>query len=152
MNGVRPAVGLLAPCEIRWISALKGYGIFASGRIPKGALLWRYSTLNTREFTVDGFRQHLAALPTDAARIRLLRTAYGCHGKMVLPLDDSVFWNHSTMPNCTGAVDAYALHDISVDEELLCNYLEFEYPQWLRDLYMRYDIDTSFLWSTSQQG
>lgn len=146
----RPAVGLLAPCEIRWISQDLGCGIFAKELIPRHTLLWRYLPENIREFTPVEFLALIDSLPSDAARIRLLRTAYGWNGKMVMPLDDSAYWNHSTNPNCAtgedGSNNTYALRDILPSEELLDNYLTFEYPQWLIDLYVRFDIDTSFLW------
>ena len=149
----RPAVGLSVPCEIRWISPGIGYGIFAQESIARHTVLWRYQPGNTREYTVAEFLAHLDSRPSDAARISLLRAAFGWKGKMILPLDDSVYWNHSTDPNCGTSTDGsdsvIALRDIHPGEELLDNYLKFEYPQWLRDIYVRLNIDTCFLWPTT---
>jgi SET domain-containing protein len=144
------AVGLLAPCEIRWISGDKGYGIFARTFIPKGALLWEYSNRSVKEFTPEEFRRHLSGLSSDPERVLLLKTAYGWGGKMILPLDDSIFWNHSSNRNCiTGGGDSggdtLALCDILAGEELLDNYLDFEHADWLLELYAAYGVDRSYI-------
>jgi hypothetical protein len=150
----RPAVGLRPPCEVRWISGDKGYGLFAKGFISQGTLLWKYSTESVREFTPQQFLRHLEGLPSHQDKIGLLRTAYGWGGKMVVPLDDSIFWNHSRNRNCiTGggrsAGDTFALCDIAAGEELLDNYLDYEHPHWLTALYAKYEIDKSFMWARS---
>jgi len=147
----RRAVGLLPPCEVRWISKDRGYGLFAKDFISQGTLLWRYSTESVREFTPREFLLYLdSGLSSHQDKIRLLRTAYGWGGKMVVPLDDSIFWNHSRERNCitgggTSAGDTFALCDIHPDEELLDNYLDYEHPPWLTMLYAKYKIDKSFL-------
>jgi SET domain-containing protein len=150
----RHAVGLLPPCEVRWISDDKGYGLFAKGFISQGTLLWKYSTESVREFTPQQFLRHLERLPSHQDKIGLLRTAYGWGGKMVLPLDDSKFWNHSRNRNCitgggTSGGDTFALCEIAAGEELLDNYLDYEHPHWLTALYAKYGIDKSFTWAAS---
>ncbi len=146
----RDAAGLLVPCEIRWISAEKGHGIFAKDFIPKGTLLWRYSNESVREFTAAEFGSYFAGLPTRCAKVNLLRTAYGWGGKMILLLDDSIFWNHSRNQNCiTGGGesgnDTHALRDILPGDELLDNYLHYEFYDWLLELYIEYGVDKSFM-------
>jgi SET domain-containing protein len=150
----RDAIGLLVPCEVGWVSEEIGYGVFAKHDIPSNCLLWKASPQNTRTFTATEFIRHIESLRSRANRVRLLHNTYGWRGLMWLPLDDSVYWNHSGTPNTMPGEletddDAYAARDIQRGEELVCNYLEFEYPHWLLDLYRRYDIDTTFIWKAT---
>src|ERR1044071_8424249 len=96
----RNAVGLLAPCEVRWVSDDIGYGLFAKRPIPEGTLLWQYSSSRVKEYSAAEFRLYMAGGATASEKVRLLKTAYGWRGKMVVPLDDSVFLNHSLRGNC----------------------------------------------------
>jgi uncharacterized protein len=146
----RRAVGLLTPCEVRWISPEKGFGIFAQAFISQGSLLWRYVTESVREFSPHQFLRHLESLPSHDDKLSLLTTAYGWGGKLVVPLDDSIFWNHSRNRNCiTGggasAGDTFALCDILPGEELLDNYLDYEQPHWLIALHAKYKVDRSYM-------
>jgi hypothetical protein len=146
----RPAVGLLVPCEVRRISQQIGYGLFAKESISQGTTLWKYTEETVKEYSCQEFQQLLLSLTSDTARVRLLRTAYGWRGKLVVPLDDSIYWNHSVASNCaTGGGrsgnDTLAARDILSGEELLDNYLNYEYPPWLLDLHARYGVDKSYL-------
>lgn len=146
----RSAVGLLAPCEVRWVSDEIGYGLFAKAHIPKGTLLWQYSRKSVKEYTWLEFQRYMASSAPVSKKVRLLKTAYGWRGKLVVPLDDSVFLNHSRSGNCfTGGGesgnDTVASRDIPRGEELLDNYLEYEYPDWLIALHAEYHIDKSYL-------
>jgi hypothetical protein len=139
------------PCEIAWVSEEKSYGVFAKQDISAKCLLWKATPQNTRTFTAPQFIEHIESLSALTERRRFLDATYGWGGLMWLPLDDSVYWNHSVTPNTMpgefeGINDAYAVRDIQKGEELMCNYRAFEYPEWLLTLYSRYDIDTAFIW------
>ena len=110
-------------------SAIHGLGLFAVDAIPKGTPVWRFEAGFDREFSPEEF----AALPTEAqAHIRWFAYVNRDTGGRVLSGDHTCFMNHSPAPNTGTSHDAVppiitvALRDISVGEELTCDYWVFD--------------------------
>jgi SET domain-containing protein len=107
-------------------SAIEGVGVFAGVPVSKGTLLWRLD----RDFDRLIHRRDLEKLDPV---FREFSDRYGYpypHDPtyLVVELDNGRFMNHSALPN-TCFVDpdsGYATRDISADDELTCNYAEFE--------------------------
>lgn len=114
-------------------SAIHGIGIFAVASIPKGTLIWVFNP----EFDLVLAPDQVELLP-EAAREQFLNYAYLSKktGRYVLCTDDARFFNHDASPNVTckipdnadsdEALVCFAARDISVGEELTCNYSEFD--------------------------
>lgn len=105
--------------ELRFISPVVGYGVFATERIPRGTFLW----------VLDAFDRILS--PADVAALHpLLRTvvdkyAYqAADGNFVFCWDFGRYMNHSCAPTSRGVGDAFevAVRDIEPGEELTCEY------------------------------
>jgi uncharacterized protein len=110
-------------------SPIHGLGCFASERIKKGQLVWRYDERLDRRIPAAD----LHALPQpaqDFLRMYAYRETY--HGQDVYTLcgDHARHMNHSEAANLlsTGPdleMDV-AVRDIEIGEELTCNYNEFD--------------------------
>jgi SET domain-containing protein len=109
---------LLVKTKIR-PSKIAGVGLFADECIPKGALVWKFSS------TVD------IAEPSESGD---LYHAYISKqtGRRITPGDDAKYINHSTTPNLDTRYESgieedinFALRDIRAGEELTIDYTTF---------------------------
>jgi SET domain-containing protein len=107
-------------------SEIEGVGVFADAPIAKGALLWRLDRSFDRLIRRDEL-ESLEPVFRDFAE----RYGYPYPEDpelLVVELDNGRFMNHAATPN-TCFIDphsGHALRDIAADEELTCNYAEFE--------------------------
>ncbi|HMP85612.1 MAG TPA: SET domain-containing protein [Candidatus Paceibacterota bacterium] len=113
-------------------SGIHGIGLFAKENIPKGKKVWEF----TIGFDLSMSKDEVDSL-SDAAKEQFLNYAYISKdtGKYILCSDDSRFFNHSNTPNVICAytsldkiekLECFAGADISFDQELTCNYREFD--------------------------
>jgi SET domain-containing protein len=107
-------------------SDIEGVGVFAAGPIAKGTLLWRLDRGFDRLIRREDLEKRDPVFRDFADR-------YGYpypHDPtlLVVELDNGRFMNHSTTPNtCFNDPDyGYSLIDIAADEEITCDYAEFE--------------------------
>jgi SET domain-containing protein len=116
---------LLVPTYVR-PSRVEGVGVFAAERIPAGTLIWR---LDERFDRLMDLRD-VAGQP-ESARQFIERYGYPYpHDPdvLVIELDNGRFMNHSDEPN-TNFLDpdaGFTRRAIAADEELFCNYAEFD--------------------------
>ena len=116
---------LLVPTYVR-PSRVEGVGVFAAEEIPAGTLIWRLDERFDRLI----HHKEIASYP-DSARQFIERYAYPYpHDPdlLVVELDNGRFMNHSDDPN-TNFLDpdsGYTRLAIGADEELFCNYSEFD--------------------------
>lgn len=112
------------------LSGIHGIGLFADEFIPKGTIIWKYSSGLDRAFT----EEELVGM--SALNREFLETyCFKYFGKYYLCVDDARFMNHSTKPNCTdvGVENikdndlgyTATLRDIEAGEELTCDYSFF---------------------------
>lgn len=112
-------------------SKINGIGLFTKNFIPKNTVIWRFK---------DGFdsilkEKEFKDLPEVAKNMILHYMFYSddLDGYVLMP-DDAKFFNHSTTPNTKTVPDdkghiepmTVASRDILADEELTCDYLEFD--------------------------
>jgi SET domain-containing protein len=123
--GAKVTVMILVPTYVA-PSEIEGVGVFAGVAIAKGTLLWRLDPSFDRLIDRRG-------LETLGPVFREFANRYGYpyphdDNFLVLELDNGRFMNHSPKPNtCFRDPDnGFALRDISADEELTCDYAEFE--------------------------
>lgn len=132
----------------------RGKGVFTLEKIAKGTCVWKFiEEVNVNIYNESELREHFGSI-SDEERDRIIDIAfadYGCKAYSVMvPLDDSQFFNHSDTHNIgkfhlcyeapkndrkevsrmPAARHSYALRDIEVGEELFENYEEYEYPSW----------------------
>ncbi|MFN3701288.1 MAG: SET domain-containing protein [Alphaproteobacteria bacterium] len=114
----------LAPSQIH------GIGVYAAEDIPEGALIWRYEKHFDRRFKPDEFLRLSEAIREYYLTYGYLSTA---DGKYYFPFDNDKFMNHSFRPNIRFDADGnfYAKVAIAKDEEMTCDYREFD-QEWLR--------------------
>jgi hypothetical protein len=116
---------LLVPTYVR-PSRVEGVGVFAAEAIPAGTMIWRLDDRFDRLI----HRRELAEQP-ESTRQFIERYAYPYwHDPdyLVVELDNGRFMNHSDQPN-TDFVNpdaGFTLRAIAADEELFCNYSEFD--------------------------
>ena len=107
-------------------SKIEGLGLFATELIPKGTLVWKF--VHGFDFTID--KEHLNKFP-EIAKSWVSRYGYynKTEGGYVICIDDARFFNHSENPNTdnTNDVGTIATRDIPKDEEITCNYSEFDF-------------------------
>jgi SET domain-containing protein len=101
-------------------------GVFAGALILKGTLLWRLDRCFDRLVRRDEL-EGLGPVFGDFAE----RYGYPYPDDpsfLVLELDNGRFMNHSAAPNTCfqDPHSGHAIRDIAPDEELTCNYAEFE--------------------------
>jgi SET domain-containing protein len=105
-------------------SRYHGIGLFANEFIPKGTITWAYDHGFDPAYTteeVDG----MPSLNKD----RFLDFSYFDYkqNKHILCSDDQRFINHSDEPNIESTPDNdRAIRDISIGEELTCDYEKYE--------------------------
>jgi SET domain-containing protein len=110
-------------------SSIHGIGLFADEFIPKGTVIWKFSSCIDLRLRPEQFE-----CLTASSRAQIQRYSYReIHsGLYVLCGDDARFLNHSANPNC---LDFYhneeqditvACRDINPGEELTCDYALFD--------------------------
>jgi uncharacterized protein len=107
-------------------SRIEGVGIFAAQFIRKGQEIWRLD----ERFDLVYPEKTVASFPPD---MQDYFNRYGYphmtrNGFVVLEIDNGRFMNHSEIPNTnfTDAEVGWAIRDIQIGEELLCDYSEFD--------------------------
>lgn len=110
-------------------SAIHGLGLFATGFVARGTPVWRFEPGFDREFSPGQFA---AQPPLAQQHLRWFAYLDLLSGLWVLSGDLSIFMNHAQSPN-TGAmsgvaatITTVALRDITVGEELTCDYFAFD--------------------------
>lgn len=105
--------------ELRFISPVVGYGVFATERIPRGTFLW----------VLDAFDRVLTPRDVEALHplLRAVVDKYAyqaADGNFVFCWDFGRYMNHSCAPTSRGVGDAFevAVRDIEPGEELTCEY------------------------------
>ncbi len=110
-------------------SGIHGMGLFAVEFISRGAAIWRFEPGFDHDFSPEQF----AALPVLARE----HTRWFCfvsweNGHIILSGDHACFINHSLTPNTgapqkiTSPVTTVAMRDIASDEEITCNYYNYD--------------------------
>ena len=119
---------LLVPTRVA-PSAIHGLGLFAGQFIARGSLIWRFAPEFDQEFSPEQFLQ--LPLPTQA-HTRWFGFVNAESGHWILSGDHACFMNHSPAPN-TGAspdsptpITTVALRDITIGEEITCDYFAFD--------------------------
>jgi uncharacterized protein len=107
-------------------SDIEGVGVFAARPISAGSIIWTFDPALDKLLS----EEDLAALP-EASRNFMARYSYRSladPSKFVLESDNGRFMNHSIPPNTrfTDPNFGFAIADIAADEEITCNYAEFE--------------------------
>ncbi|HEX8390133.1 MAG TPA: SET domain-containing protein [Candidatus Saccharimonadales bacterium] len=126
-------------------SEIDGTGVFASQRIPKGTIVWKYEPGYDLSFTVDQFE----TMDT-VQKAELQHSAYlsPWSGLWICPPpnDPACFTNHSDRNNISVKFDVnvssepyfMANRDIAIGEEITNDYREFDTtthlqpPEWTR--------------------
>lgn len=109
------------------ISKIQGIGLFADEYIPKGASVWRYK----HGFDLKISEKKLREL-SEPARTQVLNYGYlnSKTKNYVLCSDDARFMNSSHDANLKDTNNeggiSIAKRDIAVNEEITCDYLEFD--------------------------
>jgi uncharacterized protein len=105
--------------ELRFISDLIGYGVFATELIPKGTIVWALDSLDQR-FTAEQIAQSDPIL-----RERLLKYCYRDEaGQYILCWDSARYVNHSFNSSCIATPYKFELaaRDILPGEEITDDY------------------------------
>jgi SET domain-containing protein len=110
-------------------SSIHGLGVFSGVKIRKDELVWKMEPDKVQvPFTVEEM-EHINKVPRLKSMFQ--RHSYMWHGKTWLDIDNGTFMNHSDNPNLrmvneNGTDVYYANKDIDGDEELTCDYREFD--------------------------
>ena len=107
-------------------SAIEGVGVFAAAPIAQGTAVWSLDERFDHMLTAAD----IAALHAEQ-RGFVERYGYTHTTRpelTVLEMDNGRFMNHSDNPNTqfTDPAVGWAIRDIAQDEEITCNYAEFE--------------------------
>ena len=105
--------------EIRFVSDIIGWGVFATRLIAKGTIVWALDSLDQR-FTPA----QVAALPSYARRQIEIYSYVDGRNNHILCWDHGRFFNHSCEANClsVGYDFELAVRDIQPGEELTDDY------------------------------
>ena len=111
---------MIHPCtEVRKISAEKGYGLFATERIPMGTITWVRDRLD-REISPA----ELLAFGAELREVILHYSYRNRVGNFMFCWDNTRYINHDCRPNC--CITAYeielAIRDIGAGEEITNHY------------------------------
>lgn len=105
-------------------SPIHGTGLFAREPIPAGTLIWQLNPSIDRAVTkaeLDCWS------PDEQERLRNFIYIDVVTGLYILCGDDARYMNHSDKPNTRTAGDqTFVTRDISLGEELTCDYREFD--------------------------
>lgn len=105
-------------------SPISGLGVFSSGTILKGSLIWSFEDGFDKRFT----REEFAELKPE---MREFLENYSYRSVLddliYVPFDNDRYMNHSFEANTYFGKDGnfYALRDMNAGEEITCNYKEF---------------------------
>lgn len=105
-------------------SRIQGTGLIARESIPNDTLVWELKSGFDLEMT-KAFIDSLSL----ASQEQIRRFVYIdiTTGKYILCSDDAKFMNHSDAPNTrTVGAQTFASREISIGEELTCDYAEFD--------------------------
>ena len=109
-------------------SPLHGIGLFASGFLPMGTVVWEFNSLTDLRYSPDQWLE-LEVMLSPCSFKNLRSHSYKEKGFIFLCMDNSRFMNHSLeVANvCQDSVHDRMLvtRDVDKGEELLCNYLEY---------------------------
>jgi len=149
MNDVKSTKGFLVAVEVRYINEEIGKGVFSLEFIKKGTLLWlpnlvkKYSkeevyliinemeNNNNQEDEISIWLRQAFILSNDLDNL------------CVNISDDGRFVNHSSNPNTGYASESepsIALRDISINEELTCDYSGLGSPLWYKSLCKKFNV------------
>lgn len=110
-------------------SLVHGLGVFATKRIDKGTVVWRF-------ISPPDYRMTEIEVAAAGELWQHHRDVYGYkpigESYIEFPGDAALFVNHSSAPNCicNGPIDMVASRVIEPSEEILFNYFEFDqYPE-----------------------
>lgn len=112
-------------------SSGKGLGLFAAQSISVGETTWQYDENFDRTFGMEEVNK----LP------QFLQNSFFKYGyfdysldRLIVPIDDLRFINHSELNYNISSMPEkdIARQEISIGEELLCNYRHFEYDYFER--------------------
>jgi SET domain-containing protein len=105
-------------------SRIHGTGLIAREPIPKGTLVWELKSGFDLEMTKE-FIDNVS--PASQEQIRRFVYIDVTTGKYILCSDDAKFMNHSDSPNTrTVGAQTFATREISIGEEITCDYAEFD--------------------------
>jgi uncharacterized protein len=107
-------------------SEIEGVGVFAAQPIPRGTTIWTFDPGLDQLVAED----EIAKMP-ESVRNFMARYSYRAladPSKFILESDNGRFMNHRLPPNTrfTDPDFGFAIADIAADEEIVCNYAEFE--------------------------
>ncbi len=105
-------------------SPIHGIGVFAAEPIYQGQVVWQFDPRIDLRIALTMLGEFPPAIQ-EYLKIRAYIEVFQGGEVMVLCADNAKFVNHSDHPNLIDSQDGmleYAAWDISVDEELTCNY------------------------------
>lgn len=106
-------------------SKINGIGVFADEFIPKGTAIWKFK--KGLDFVLT--KEDLDKQP-EVTKSFVLHYGYynKFEGGYVICVDDARFMNHSKNPNTddTTFSGTFAKRDIKKEEEITCNYFDFD--------------------------
>ena len=107
-------------------SLIHGIGLFASQDIKAGTLVWEFNHAIDLAYSPEQWDSLRANTSSQSFR-NLLQLSYKEDGYIYICMDNAQFMNHSESRNNvthygTSKSRMYALRDIPIGEELLCNY------------------------------
>jgi len=113
-----------------------GLGLFTAEDVKKGEIVW----YNTPESEIIYTEEEFNNLPL-RFKLNISKYVYKYKGVYHLNLDDSRHYNHSNTPNTEeDSLGNYiASRDITKDEELTCNYFDFnDDSTWIDTLNIKF--------------
>ena len=105
--------------EVVHINDVKGLGVLATAKIPRGTVTWVFDELD-REITMNQFSQL-----SEPCQEAVINYSYrNCKGNLIFCWDNERYINHSFKPNCclTPYNFEIAVRDIEPGEELTDDY------------------------------
>ena len=119
-------------------SKIHGLGLFADEFIPKGTVVWKFTTGFDQKFT----REQILAFP-ELLQVYIYKYVWRSKKSKLycLSSDNGKYFNHSSDSNCLSEykyddeeVVTVALKDIQIGEEMTDNYSSFEFDNSENDV------------------
>ena len=145
--------------ELKKSEVADGLGIFVLEDVKKGQLVWKNTPgVNSETYDEKGTILYLKTHHIDDSR-RFLEVDYGDGDDVVFALDEGAYVNHSSRNYNIGEypfeekdiskpthshIHSYAIRDISAGEEVFENYDFYDHPDYLLELYERFNTPTSY--------
>lgn len=105
-------------------SSIEGVGVFAAETIAKGTRIWRFDARFDLAVPLAEYRRYPLFLKQLFDRYSYPSSERP--GFLIYEIDNGRFMNHDPRPNTDfSGPDGWAIADISVGEEITCNYAEF---------------------------